>query len=164
MARVCDWEATVRLTGARLRAVTPCFQSGPFEEERRNRILARDERSCRFRLYTSRRQAFEERPTNALVLEIEGGREARLELSLTRPKEMKVGATLGELAESNLIEFTGPFTSESFLIHRLVTRDLYEARYRFKDGGKRGTPDWYVVRVTQANGHQAWSSPIWVEG
>ena len=27
---------------------------------------------------------------------------------------------------------------------------------------KAKEPDWYYVRVTQHNGHMAWSSPIWV--
>ena len=24
--------------------------------------------------------------------------------------------------------------------------------------------NWYMARVKQANGHQAWSSPVWVDG
>lgn len=164
MARVCDWDVTATLHNGKLLSLTPCFQSGPFEEARRNRILSRTTNSCRFQLHTSRREAFEERPTNAVILHVAGGRDAALELSLERPARLSVRKTLAELAENNEIEFTGPFTSESFLIHRLVTPDLFRASFRFTDRGRRGQTDWYYVRVTQANGHQAWSGPIWVEG
>ena len=32
------------------------------------------------------------------------------------------------------------------------------------DAGDGGGPEWYVVRVTQADGHRAWSSPVWFVG
>jgi hypothetical protein len=41
---------------------------------------------------------------------------------------------------------------------------MFGAAFRVVDRGKRGPTDWYYVRVVQANGHMAWSSPIWVEG
>ncbi len=164
MARTCDWEVEVKLSNGKLLSVTPCFQSGPFDEARRNRVLSRSENSCRFQLHTSRSQAFEERATNSMVLHLAGGRDTALEVALSKPAPMKLRKTLAELAENNEIEFTGQFTSESFVIHRLVTPDLFRASFRFADRGKRGQTDWYYVRVTQANGHQAWSSPIWVEG
>ncbi len=164
MARVCDWDVETTLSNGKLLSLTPCFQSGPFDEVRRNRILSRSGNSCRFQIHTSRREAFEERPTNAVVLHLAGGPESVLEVTLTRPTPLKFRKTLAELAEHNEIEFTGPFTSESLLIHRLVTPDLFRAAFRASDRGRRGQTDWYYVRVTQANGHQAWSSPVWVEG
>jgi hypothetical protein len=164
MARTCDWQVEISLDGGKLHSVTPCFQAGPFEEQRRNRVLSRDQHSCKVQLYTSRRQAFEDRATNAVILHLEGGRDAQLSVSLTAPAMMTKKVALAELAESNAIEFVGPFTSESFLIHRLVTPDLFRARFRVSDKGKRGETNFYVVRATQANGHQAWSSPVWVDG
>ena len=164
MDRVCDWEASVTIHDGKLRSVTPCFQSGPFDEQRQNRIVARAENTCRFQLYTSRNQAFRERATNAVVLHLSGSRSSVLELTLSRPASMTFRKTLGELAENNEIEFTGRFTSESFVVHRLVTPDLFRASFRVADRGRRGQTDWYYARVVQVNGHQAWSSPIWVEG
>ena len=164
MARICDWEATARIQEGKLLSVTPCFQSGPFDEKRRNKILSRSEDSCRFQLYTSRIQAFQERATNSVVLHVAGQPNSVLELTLTRPTKMIVRKTLGELSKSNAVEFTGPFTSESFVIHRLATPEMFRADFRFHDKGRRGRADWYYVRVTQANGHQSWSSPFWIEG
>ena len=77
---------------------------------------------------------------------------------------MSFRKTLGELAENNEIEFTGPFTSESFVVHRLVTPDVFRASFRVSDRGRRGQTDWYYARAVQTNGQMAWSSPIWVEG
>jgi len=164
MARVCDWDGVITLSGGKLLSVTPCFQSGPYDENRRNRILSRTEDSCRFQLYTSRKQAFEERATNAVLLRIAGGAEAKLKLRLTKPSKLELSRKLGELAEDNEVEFTGPFTSESLIAHRLVMPGEYRACARFVNRGEKGTTDWYYVRVTQANGHQAWCSPVWVEG
>jgi hypothetical protein len=39
----------------------------------------------------------------------------------------------------------------------------FAATIRWHDRDKpQAKTDWYYVRVTQHNGHLAWSSPIWV--
>ena len=164
MDRVCDWDASVVIHDGKLHSLTPCFQSGPFDEKLRNRIVSRSDNGCRFQLYTSRKEAFRECATNAVVLHLSGSPTAVLELKLSKPAQLTVRKTLAELAENNEIEFTGAFTSESLIVHRLVTPDMFRAGFKIADRGKRGQPDWYYNRVTQTNGHQAWSSPIWVEG
>ena len=164
LSRVCDWDVTVSTNAGEILSVTPCFQSGPFEEDRRDRIVERKERSCRFQLHTSRRQAYEEIPTKGLILHLAGGLDTVLELNIKKPVSIQFRRTLGELAEHNEVEFTGQFTSESFMIHRLVTPDLFNAKISYHDKGEEGEMNWYYVRVTQANGHQAWSSPFWVGG
>jgi hypothetical protein len=61
-------------------------------------------------------------------------------------------------------QFTGPFTSESILIHRLLVPESYSLGFTWTDGAlASGDAHYYMVRVTQSNGHMAWSSPIWVE-
>ncbi len=37
-----------------------------------------------------------------------------------------------------------------------------QTRFRVQDVGEGASADWYSVRVAQANGQLAWSSPIWV--
>ena len=70
---------------------------------------------------------------------------------------------LHDLIDDNLVEFTGVFTSESFIVQRLVAPQEYTASLRWNDRRKMSdSADWYYVRVTQHNGHMAWSSPIWV--
>lgn len=164
MTRVCDWEISASIEGGKLRAAHPCFQSGPFDERRRNRIVERGENSVRIVSYTSRADAHAQRATNSVVLHVSGGEDAVLEVSLAKPAVRKYRKTLRELARYNDLEITGPFQSETILIHRLVTPEFFRLSYEVPDQGRRGTTDWYYARVCQANGHQAWSSPIWVEG
>jgi hypothetical protein len=85
-------------------------------------------------------------------------------VKVTKPGAAAVRKTLGELAEHNEVEFTGIFTSESFVVHRLAMPELFQTSFRHTDRGRSGQTDYYYARVTQANGHQAWSSPIWIEG
>lgn len=165
MERIVDWEMSLEVDGAELLAMMPCFQSGPFEPERRNEVLEMTPTRCRWRSYTSRQQAFAEQATNALVFEIAGSPDARLELRITQPAERAISRTLGQLMERSAAEFTGGFTSESVLVHRLVPMELYETSLALDDepSGDGGT-DYYYLRVRQANGHMAWSSPIWAVG
>jgi hypothetical protein len=162
MARTCDWDFTCKVANGKLLEVTPCFQSGPFDEERRNKIAERSATSCRVISYTSRTDAYEERATNAVVLKIEGGPSTVLDINLTKPSRMTITKRLSELLESSEVAFTGQFTSESMLIHRLVTPEFFQARFTVKDKGTPGADDYYYARVVQTNRHQAWSSPIWV--
>jgi hypothetical protein len=44
----------------------------------------------------------------------------------------------------------------------LVFHEHYDTSFEVDDTGTSTPPDWYYVRVIQANGQHAWSSPIWV--
>ncbi len=160
MPRTCDWRLRLSLDGASIRRVVPAWQAGPYEERRRDRVLARGERSCEWRSFTSRAQAFAEDPTKAMLFEFDGPESAVVRLEVIEPAPRVIERTLGELARNSATEFTGPFTSENVQIERLVAPASYEASLDITDEGDGG--DWYYVRVTQANGQMAWSSPIWV--
>ena len=77
---------------------------------------------------------------------------------------MAITKSLGQLAESSDVKFTGPFTSESVLLPRITFAENYRTEFEFTDRHKTDKTDWYYVRVVQSNGSLAWSSPIWVEG
>jgi hypothetical protein len=82
---------------------------------------------------------------------------------MKQPSELTARANLGTLRSDNSITFTGGFGSESFIIEQLIGRSDFAATLRWNDRRKTGNgADWYYVRVTQHNGHCAWSSPIWV--
>jgi len=162
LGRTCLWQMHVRLAGGRIRRVTPCFQSGPYEEDLRDRLRLLTDGSCRVDSFTSRVRCYAEDPTKSIVLELEGDPDAVLTLQLTKPVEQTVRARLSELAQDNVVTFTGTFTSESYLVHRLVGPGEYSAKVRWHDRRKEAPADWYYVRVTQHNGQMAWSSPIWV--
>lgn len=164
MARIADWEVSVRVRNGKLRKVTPVLQSGPFDEDRRDEVTQQSGTACSIRVHTSRLQAYEDAATKGAILHLEGGKDATLEVTVTQPGPATVKKTFGELAHDNEIEFTGPFTSESFQVHRLVTPEASRCKFRYSDRGREGRTDWYYARVTQANGHQAWSSPVWIDG
>lgn len=163
MARVCPWEMTVRIHGGRLLKASPCFQSAPFDENLRDRMRIVSDREIHLISHTTREQCFAEDPTKALVLELEGDSESVLSIQLRKPVEQVVKARLTELIDDNIVTFTGVFTSESYIIHRLVASTEYAAAIRWRDRRPAESgPDYYYVRVTQHNGHIAWSSPIWI--
>jgi hypothetical protein len=89
--------------------------------------------------------------------------EAVLTIELSQPAAQTIRAPLKELIDDNVVEFTGVFTSESLILHRLIGPAEYQATIRWHDrNADSNSPDWYYVRVTQHNGQMAWSSPIWV--
>ena len=112
---------------------------------------------------TSRVKCYSEDPTKAVVLELSGSPDSVLSLHLRKPTEQVVRAKLSDLIDENVVTFTGVFTSESYIINRLVSPSEFSATIRWQDQRPSGdTSDWYYVRATQHNGQMAWSSPVWV--
>lgn len=168
LGRICHWDMALTLEGGRFRRALGCFQSAPFHENLRDVLKVVSPTELHLRSSTTREQCYAEDPTKAVVCELEGGPRALLSLRLRKPVEQVVRARLSELARDNVVTFTGRFTSESFIVHRLVGPSEYSATLRWTDSRDPGArdstdgADWYYVRVTQHNGHLAWSSPIWV--
>ena len=163
ITRVCDWDFHVTLDGGLLDAVQPCFTPGPLEEDRRDRIVERSEQSLRVRSFTALRQQVEDRSQKAVVLRMRGGADTKLTITLDAPTRQTLSLTLGELAESSEVLYTGEFPRESSLLNRLVFSEHYETSFQISDTGNGSQADCYYVRVVQSNGQHAWSSPIWVE-
>jgi len=164
LERICPWDMVIRIENGRVLTAHRCFQSGPFAEDLRDKLIQVDEKTFHLLSFTSRNQAYREDPTKAVVLELEGDYKTGLIVELSQPSRLSTRVFLGDLLEDNAVTFTGGFTSESFILHRLVTQQEYETRISWEDEVPFSTePDWYYVRVTQENGQMAWSSPIWVE-
>lgn len=166
MARVCDWEFDIAVDGGTIADMQGCFRSGPFDENRRNIITPVSDKALHVRSYTSRMQPLGDLVTNAVVLRLDAKRDATLKITMTEPAAKTMTLRLADLAESGHVEFTGPFSSESMLVHRLVFAPHERAEMTFVDESEAGHPnaEWYMARVTQSNGDRAWSSPIWVAG
>ncbi len=77
---------------------------------------------------------------------------------------MTVTKPLEQLSESSDITLTGPFTSESMMLHRIAFSENYRTEFEFTDKRRTKKTDWYYVRAVQSNGSVAWSSPIWLKG
>ena len=110
---------------------------------------------------TARANSFEEDPTKSMVLDLEGPSDAEVVVTTAKPSVQRATATLGYLSQDNKITFIGGFGEESFIIEKLVGPSEFGASLKWHDKSE-SKGDWYYVRVNQTNGHQAWSSPIWV--
>jgi hypothetical protein len=162
LGRTAQWDMTLAVAGGRFTQAIPCFQSGPYEEEMRDRLRAISEKELHLASFTSRVKCYAEDPTKSLLCEIEGEADTTLTLKLRKPVEQTITARLKELIDDNIVTFTGVFTSESYIVNRLISPSEYSATVKWVDQRPDATADWYYVRVTQHNGHVAWSSPIWV--
>lgn len=162
MARICDWEFQVKVEGGKLLSISPHLQSRPFDEQRRHKVSADGNNSYQVISYTSRQNAFEDKATNDVVLKIQGSPDTRVTMVVKKPVEMTITKTLAELAEDNEIQFTGAFSSESVMMHRIVFAEHYKTHFQFRNEAEGSSTDWYYARVVQPNGSFAWSSPIWV--
>jgi len=158
-----DWQFRVELSGGRIEAVQTCFTPGPLDERRRDRIVSRDARSLAVESFTALRQQVDDYSQKAVVLRLSADASTRLRVACEKPSRCELAATLGELAESNEMLFTGPFPLESAMLHRAVFADHFESEFSIEDSGRGERADWYYARVVQANGEMAWSSPVWVE-
>ncbi len=163
--RVTDWRLRLTLSEGEIREVVPHFQSGPFDEGRRNRVLERGESECVWQSYTSRRQAFRGVATNAMIFTIVAPKQARLVLESEQPASRRVERTVAEALASNHVERMGPsFSAETLLMHRALPLARLRHAWEWEDEAAPERPrDYYYLRVQQRNGQMAWSSPIWVE-
>ena len=131
--RICRWEMDVRITGGRFLGFERCFQTGPFDEDLRDRARQESAGHLSLRSHTSRRDAFLLDPTKALICRMEAGVDARLEISLSKPVAWRIVVPVEELARGSRIEFVGEFTSESLCVHRLVFPWESAARVRWQE-------------------------------
>jgi hypothetical protein len=99
-----------------------------------------------------------------LVLELEADSSAKLILEFSQPTKKRFVVPVADLILENAVEFTGVFTTESFVLHRLVSGQDYtsEVHWQDRDRDKQEGGDMYFVRARQHNNQWAWSSPIWV--
>jgi hypothetical protein len=163
LGRICRWDMTIKIEGGRFLGARGCFQAGPYEEKLRDKLQVVSENTIKLQSFTSREGCFAEDPTKSIICDIEANPGAKLTVDLKQPCRKKVEGLLRDLIEDNVVTFTGVFTSESFIINRLVFPEEYSASVQWKnEAQEEGGTDWYYIRVRAHNGHMAWSSPIWV--
>lgn len=162
LGRTCQWDMRVSLSQGTIRRATGCFQAAPFDEDLRDRLQVISDREVHLQSPTTRVNCYSEDPTKAVIFDLEAGPDAQLIVDLKQPVEQRVAARLADLVEDNVVTFTGVFTTESYILHRLVGPSEYAASVRWLDRGTEQGSDYYYARITQHNGHMAWSSPIWV--
>ena len=160
--RICDWAMEVTLSHGRIKRFFPCLRSMPFDERRRHRFERKGERSLAIRSYTSRKNAYRENPNQSVVLELEAGPDATLEVALREPVARHSVSKLDALARGSHSLCTGAFPKESYQWHRLVPLAAStlsgKTTLRVKSGGK----SYIYLRARQQNGHIATTSPVFL--
>ena len=159
--RVCDWAMEIKLQSGRIARFFPCLQSMPFDEQRRHRFEQLDETALSIRSYTARQNAYRENPNQSVVLEIEGGADTVLGLTLSEPSAQCSTHTLAELHRSSANLFTGPFPKEGYQWHRLVPRAASSVEGHCTLEVPQGRSHVYL-RARQKNGQMAWASPVFL--
>jgi hypothetical protein len=163
MAGVADWDVRFEIENGKFEALQPAFQSGPFDESRRDKILEVTPESVRLQSYTARQQQFEDHAHKGLALKLTGSPETRLQIKTTSPSKNTWTVTLADLVDRNRVLATGPYPKETALVQRLIFHEHYATQFDAQDEDDGKEVSWYYVRVRQANHQYAWSSPIWVE-
>jgi len=93
---------------------------------------------------------------------IRGDGKTVLELRL---KDRGFNYSLAELMQGSRVELMAGWNEQKVKFYQPVSESQYFQSFTFTDTAARGCGrDFYYVRVTQANGQMAWSSPVWVEG
>ena len=54
--------------------------------------------------------------------------------------------------------------SDTVALQILREKGTREMEFSYRDAGQAADGDYYYIRVTQVDGEQAWSSPVWVGG
>lgn len=159
--RICDWAMQVQLHGGRITRFFPCLQSMPFDEQRRHRFDRLADNGLAIRSYTARQNAYRENPNQSVVLEIEAGPEAVLDLALSEPVAQRSSARLADLYEGSQNLFTGSFPKEGYQWHRLLPRaaSALQGRCTLEVPAERSH---VYLRVRQKNGQMAWASPVFL--
>jgi hypothetical protein len=159
--RITDWHFDIAISNGRIGRAFPCLQSGPFDENRRHRVVRHGERRVAMRSYTSRNGAYRENPNQSLILELQAAADAELVVTMHTPVEMTTHTSLARLFEQSANFAVGPFPQESFQWHRLVPRGASAVTDRCVLDVPTAQSNVYL-RVRQANGHMAWASPVFL--
>ena len=164
------WNGALRLGGGEIVDVEPAFRgndmleprdddAGMSEDDVPHEILEAGPERVRWRSTTYGNPHPSVAATSALILEIAAGRDARIDLDVNG---MRGSYRLGDLRHGSRRLSTRRWLEPALHVHRPVAAVEHELTLELDDEGPAGEADWYLLRVGQANGQWAWSSPIWV--
>jgi hypothetical protein len=165
------WHSLVTVTGGRVLDVETCIRGRSIltptpaqkEDADINRLLAEvrvaDERHVAFDCDTYRNSSPTSPHTSAIVLELEGDENTRLDFVIN---DRKVSIALGELMLGAVTGQMLDFASPSYRIHRAVPCGEYTVAGEWTEE-RLEKGDFYHMEVRQRNGCEAYVSPIFME-
>ena len=97
------------------------------------------------------------------MLESAGTEDTELRLAVNdRDRRFRLGDLLqGSKVMAPRARKGNPIGARKVKVHQAIASTLCECECRFTDDAPDPPTDTYYLRVTQANGQMAWSSPIW---
>jgi hypothetical protein len=168
------WKGSFSIRGGNITDVHPCFGAErtwttPKDERNtdeaaliRHRITGRTGADIHFESITVPNLSPRSSVTNALVLELEGGGDARIAVCMNGTE---VSASLTELSSESRSFFCGEWLDPAFCLHRAVCAEEYDVCFELEDAGAASPSgaDYYYLRMRQENGQYGWTSPVFVE-
>lgn len=166
---ISRWDISIKVEYGEIIQSTPCFCGGPDITEKENSIEHQDSHNLVINSYTCRSNF---NPTQAVILDIEGGPDALLNIYFKGKWGSNEFSRSISIKKRNLknsdayFDILSIFTAPKLKIHKkLPYESLYfNKKWKDIDRGGEGNEDFYIVKVLQRNGQMAWSSPIWCTG
>ena len=154
-----EWKVDINLSEGRIVKAWPNFgPPGP------NRITSVSERSLSVLSHTDGRTAFDWRfcrngrePTQQIVILAEAPGEATL---CVEAEGLSAEISLTALASGSRVWYLRDEFSPRLKLHCALPYNVVAEHLELEDHSEE--PAYYYVRVRQANGQMAWSSPVWV--
>jgi len=171
--REITWNGKLSLGNGEILSIEPCFSSPP-----PNRIIKHTKKLCKWISHTNGHGGrYDREPTNSIVFEIRARYNDSINIVLdsfrkkTNIKKLFMGSEVifidretvkVRLAKDSPKEYLTVPKGDKIKIHQAVLPEQYKKNIQIVDKKPELDIDYYYVRVTQANGQMAWSSPIWV--
>ena len=158
-----EWDIRLDLDGAELLEAIPCFRGGAGSSELVNELIEISEHHFRLRAFTSRRNTG---PTSEIVVRARGKANSVVRVEATTRRDSTPGgatlrSSLGDLSDSDSwARISDTFSAPKLRLARAHPAADFQRNGVWTDPTP-GPNDSYMLKVSQANGHLAYSSPIW---
>ncbi len=161
---ITQWYIKLKSLNGKIEDISPNFCGGSASVTDMNLLTWIDESTWQISSFTSRKNAC---PVNSISFFLTGNEHAMIILEAegdhdgtTFQKRMSLSKL--DLADKDIYESAfDRFSSPKIKVHKLVQADAYSFMTEFNDESAR-PGDFYFLKVTQANGQMAWTSPIWI--
>lgn len=165
------WEAEARISGGAIVGVETCFRGQsvlaptpgndhPVDiNALDNRVIAQSDDQVAWHCVTFKNPSTLHSATAAVILELDGDRGTRLEVTANG---RRLAATIGELLAYSHGMHMEEWSSHCVLLHRAAPQSAYALERDWRDARQQEC-DVYDVEVRQANLQMAWVSPIYCE-
>jgi len=153
---IMPWTGRLSIKKGELLSASPCFGDPP-----PNEIQSLTDRECVWISTTDREpRRYNRESTNSIVFEVRGKETTMIELEMN---STNLKFTLGDILRDSHVIFLGDMFDERIKVHQGVTFNQFSKDIKFEDSVVEKAIDYYYLRVIQANGQAAWSSPVWIK-